>query len=331
MDALQRMLVSMLVGVAISAAPMQGAEENVAALQTHAAGPLQPIAFITPAPTVLPTASPVPATATPGPTASPAPQGSLTAALSRGSEGDDVRMLQKLLKDLGYSVGVDGIYGTRTRDAVKAFQRNNGLTVDGIAGARTLRKLSSPSAVGAEAVQEARGALSYGMKGSDVKALQERLKALGYYEDVCSGNYLKNTQAAVRWYQERNGLTVDGIAGPATLKSIHGANALAAAGPRPTAAGTPSPQGGFYRTLSIGMSGQDVSYLQRLLSGLGYFYEQESGYFGEATLQAVVSFQISNGLGADGIAGSRTQWLLQSPGAVPWQGGVQTGELAQYE
>lgn len=330
MDALKLMLVSMLIGATVSLAPPEGPAQEVAALQTPASMPTQAIQFITPAPTAFPALSaPTALAATPRPTASPSPKGSITRTLKRGCEGDDVRMLQKLLMDLGYEVGVDGIYGTRTRDAVKAFQRNNGLTVDGIAGARTIRKLSGTSAIGADAAGEARGTLSYGMKGSDVKALQERLKALGYYDDACSGNYLKNTRAAVRWFQDRNGLSVDGIAGPATLARVYGKNAIAAAGSKPTAAPTRTPESGFYRTFSIGMSGSDVTYLQRLLGALGYFHERETGYFGEATLQAVVSFQVNNGIGADGIVGSQTQRMLQSPSALPYGEGV--GELQRYE
>lgn len=56
-----------------------------------------------------------------------------------GSRGDEVRSIQKKLKELGYYTGtVDGIYGSATKRAVKAFQKNCGLTEDGIAGPKTL-------------------------------------------------------------------------------------------------------------------------------------------------------------------------------------------------
>lgn len=76
-----------------------------------------------------------------------------TEALSKiGSRGSEVRKIQTKLKNWGYYTGsVDGIYGTKTRDAVKYFQRKNGLTVDGIAGPATLAKMgiqSSSSAGG---------------------------------------------------------------------------------------------------------------------------------------------------------------------------------------
>ena len=62
-----------------------------------------------------------------------------------GSEGRDVKMLQEQLADLGYlsESDVDRIYGEKTVEAVKAFQKRNGLTADGKAGEKTLEKLFS--------------------------------------------------------------------------------------------------------------------------------------------------------------------------------------------
>ena len=63
-----------------------------------------------------------------------------------GSRGEEVRKIQQKLKNWGYYAGsVDGIYGTQTRDAVKFFQRKNGLTVDGIAGKKTLAAMGISS------------------------------------------------------------------------------------------------------------------------------------------------------------------------------------------
>ncbi len=61
-------------------------------------------------------------------------------ALSRyGSTGTEVKNIQKVLKNLGYYKGsVDGIYGTKTKKAVTSFQRDCGLTTDGICGPKTL-------------------------------------------------------------------------------------------------------------------------------------------------------------------------------------------------
>ena len=64
-------------------------------------------------------------------------------ALSKyGSQGDEVKQIQQKLKNWGYYNGsIDGIYGSKTLEAVKYFQRKNGLTVDGIAGDKTLAAL----------------------------------------------------------------------------------------------------------------------------------------------------------------------------------------------
>lgn len=68
-------------------------------------------------------------------------------ALSKiGSTGQEVRNIQTRLKSWGYYSGsVDGIYGWRTSEAVKSFQRKNGLTADGIAGPATLEKIGLPT------------------------------------------------------------------------------------------------------------------------------------------------------------------------------------------
>ena len=69
------------------------------------------------------------------------------AALSRyGSRGSEVTKIQEKLKRWGYYSGaVDGIYGQKTYEAVKYFQRRNGLTVDGVAGPKTLAAMGISS------------------------------------------------------------------------------------------------------------------------------------------------------------------------------------------
>lgn len=68
-------------------------------------------------------------------------------ALSRrGSTGSEVRQIQQRLIQWGYLTGTaDGVYGPKTEAAVKRFQRNNGLTPDGIAGSATLGKMGIQS------------------------------------------------------------------------------------------------------------------------------------------------------------------------------------------
>ncbi len=66
--------------------------------------------------------------------------------LKQGSSGTNVKTMQQRLKKWGYYTGaVDGIFGPKTLTAVKYFQRRNGLTVDGIVGAKTLAALGMSS------------------------------------------------------------------------------------------------------------------------------------------------------------------------------------------
>ena len=78
-------------------------------------------------------------------------------ALSKyGSRGDEVKQIQSKLKNWGYYNGsVDGIYGSKTVEAVKYFQRKNGLTADGIAGQKTLSAMGINSSSGSSSSSSA--------------------------------------------------------------------------------------------------------------------------------------------------------------------------------
>ena len=60
----------------------------------------------------------------------------------------------------------------------------------------------------------------YGSRGDEVVQIQTKLKRWGYYNGNIDGIYGSQTQEAVRYFQRKNGLTADGIAGPATLKAM---------------------------------------------------------------------------------------------------------------
>ena len=69
-------------------------------------------------------------------------QAAQAATYQRGSTGSTVRQIQTKLKNWGYYSGsVDGVYGSATEKAVRAFQQKNGLTVDGKAGPQTLKAM----------------------------------------------------------------------------------------------------------------------------------------------------------------------------------------------
>ena len=67
--------------------------------------------------------------------------------ISYGSSGEEVKKLQKSLNEKGYSLAVDGVFGSKTRDAVKDYQKKNGLSVDGIVGNNTWGSLNNKSTV----------------------------------------------------------------------------------------------------------------------------------------------------------------------------------------
>ncbi len=183
----------------------------------------------------------------------------LTVTVRRGMRGDAVAALQEALIVLGYRPGTaDGICGSATVSAIRAFQKDHGLTTDGTAGPKTLSAINASLSGAAEEVssstqtsgtvsdaeaaadpsadEAASGAegekdtvavpataLKYGDRGDDVYLLQRVLNLLGYYSLSLDGSYGKGTLAAVKGFQRANGLTADGAAGPKTLDAMRSA------------------------------------------------------------------------------------------------------------
>ena len=126
-----------------------------------------------------------------------------------GSRGRFVRYLQFVLQVQGYNVGgVDGVFGTNTQNAVKAFQLANGLIDDGVVGPNTWNKinLTNPTA----------RVLKKGSYGAEVRYLQQKLYSFLYPVGNIDGIFGTNTENAVNEFQRENGLTVDGIVGQNT-------------------------------------------------------------------------------------------------------------------
>ena len=207
--------------------------------------------------------------------------------ISKGQFSNDVKNLQNDLKTLGYLSGnVDGAFGTSTENAVKAFQKNNGLTQDGLVGSATREKIA---AAVKNKTEKENSILKLGSRGDKVKTLQNNLNSLGYKAGTADGQFGSGTQDAVTRFQKTYGLTADGQAGPDTQNAIN--KAL------------------NYKNKNILAKGQvsdDVAELQKNLQKLGYLSSKADGAFGSATESAVKSFQKKNGLTEDGLVGKNT-------------------------
>ncbi|HHV99300.1 MAG TPA: peptidoglycan-binding protein [Clostridiaceae bacterium] len=149
--------------------------------------------------------------------------------LLRGMRGESVKVLQNDLKKLGYfNAAVTGYYGSVTEASVKKLQKDYGYLVDGKAGTNTLALIdkllnknnSSSTLASRSTSSRTSSVLKKGMSGSDVTALQNDLKKLGYFNAECTGYYGSLTEEAVKKLQKQNGLTVDGIAGRQTFSII---------------------------------------------------------------------------------------------------------------
>ena len=145
--------------------------------------------------------------------ASNAPKFETYVTLKSGSTGIRVEKLQSRLNKLGYlDAPVDGEFGSRTKDAVKLFQKAAGLKQDGVAGTATLKALAKKSAPECDIYIE----LRKGDSGSRVKEMQEQLKKLGFLEKVNS-SYDKKTVAAVEAFAKAIGVNNDGRKADAEL------------------------------------------------------------------------------------------------------------------
>lgn len=217
-------------------------------------------------------------------------------ALQTGNQGSQVMELQQKLTASGFYKGqITGFYGPTTQEAVRKFQQAQGLPVDGIAGPNTLSALYATS--GSRNSLPIDILLRRGSRGTPVTQLQNTLKAQGFYPGPVTGYYGGLTEAAVRKFQQAQGLSVDGMAGSQTLSAVGGNS------------GT----GGILigQPLQFGNSGSAVTQLQNRLSALGFYKGAITGFYNELTEAAVRDFQRSRRLSVNGMADSTTLASLQ--------------------
>ncbi|SIR99331.1 N-acetylmuramoyl-L-alanine amidase [Williamsia sterculiae] len=148
----------------------------------------------------------------------------------RGSAVAEVRMILTSLgllsdpdvlpTDHGWSPPTaEPVFDDDCDHAVRAFQQQRGLIVDGIVGPATYRVLRESSYhLGSRILSFL---VSAPMHGDDVATLQARLQNLGYYTSLIDSTFGENTHTALTTFQHDYGMTPDGICGPKTLRSLN--------------------------------------------------------------------------------------------------------------
>ena len=141
---------------------------------------------------------------------------------------------------------------------------------------------------------------------------------MGYYTGSVTGNFGPLTKEAVYSFQKANGLSADGIAGEKTLAAVssklkggsssgssNSSSSSSSSGSNNSSSSTSSLLNTSL-TLQQGTKNDEVLKLQNMLTSLGFYTGNKTGNFGEKTADAVIAYQKSKGLTADGIAGKKT-------------------------
>ncbi len=134
--------------------------------------------------------------------------------LQTGNSGKNVSALQCLLTYQGYSLTIDGSFGSGTQTAVINFQKSKGLTADGVAGANTLSALI---------VTVQNGANNYAARAAQY--------LLSKFETITvDGIFGSNSVTVTKNFQQKMGITSDGIIGPTTWQYLFGYSAYPSSG-----------------------------------------------------------------------------------------------------
>ncbi|MDQ3990714.1 MAG: N-acetylmuramoyl-L-alanine amidase, partial [Actinomycetota bacterium] len=135
--------------------------------------------------------------------------------------GEHVRDVQARLTALGFAVeqveAGEHRFGPSTESAVRAFQQDRGLLVDGLVGSDTWEELVEAGYALGDRILYLR--YPY-FRGDDVRALQSRLNVLGFDPGREDGIFGNQTARAVRSFQQNVGLVSDGIVGVTTLQAF---------------------------------------------------------------------------------------------------------------
>ncbi len=134
--------------------------------------------------------------------------------LRRGSRGDDVRRLQELMAVFGFDPGpADGVFGAMTAAAVRGFQDDTGIEIDGLVGRATKAAIATRLLVTPEVLRR-------GDRSDAVLLAQEALEGAGFSPGPADGIFGRRTHDAVVAFQRTASLSVDGVVGPKTWSAL---------------------------------------------------------------------------------------------------------------
>ena len=143
-----------------------------------------------------------------------------------------------------------------------------------------------------------------GSNGPEVSSSQRCLKKLGYFNGPVTGKFASLTQNATIKFQQANRISADGIVGISTQRALQ--RACQSRSSSRNIGGASRSLVGQYPTLSQGKTGAVVTRLQQRLRQLGYFNTNPTGNFGRITKDAVIAFQRSYRITANGIVNRQT-------------------------
>lgn len=143
--------------------------------------------------------------------------------LKRGDEGSDVAHLQRMLYELGYPITVDSKFGRSTERVVEQFQRDHGIPATGIMDeimeGVLQAELTNPKVNGRNF--QTATFLAEGASGALVLAMQKILNRKGLSPKIAEdGVFGPKTVSALKHFQKRRAITIDGIAGPETFAAL---------------------------------------------------------------------------------------------------------------
>jgi len=225
-------------------------------------------------------------------------------AEQESADESDVRAAQAMLKEMDLYYGeITGNVGSKTKAAIKAFQKKYGLEESGVLNLQTMAKLQSVYA-GENMPEVSEPAEPENAGAEDVKKAQMMLEAMDLYYGEITGNIGTKTKAAIKKFQNKYGLAADGILSAETLARIEWVYSGGNEAPEDETQEEVVEE--IFTSLRFGSTGTNVSILQESLTRLGYYYGDVTGSYGTKTRAAVRSFQKANSLTADGIAGKKT-------------------------